>query len=249
MTQEIVSRSLKVPLAVWEKLRDLARSRGFTYRSKPCVNRYIIQLVGELTAADSEQATEVQTRFISTPCDTDAITPDEDGTIEKFTDVLPPEWVLLYRRLKTNPNLLNLREDLAFIEILQREVLSTIQTGECTALWVSLNATATAAKVARKMGDIDAYNQAIDAMFDTIRGGAIASQKRAEAVELSVTKGKLVDLQSRIDLTTQQVLPRSTYIKLVELWKQAVLDEVGDETLNNIAERYNRLLLEQSIKS
>lgn len=242
---EIVKRNLSITKSQWRSLQSIARRLGFMFSGKPAVNRLILYWL-EMEMNGMSEAQTALAQAVLAQGHAEPILPDEDGNIEKFADVLPQEWIALHRRLRQNPNLLNLKEDLAIIELLQREIIDGISAGECKEIWLQLKELANDAISAHRDGDHKKYSEAINSILRSIGNGLNASLKREEILKTIELKAKTIKVQSEIDVRTQQLLPRETYEILINKWKEAVAAEVGSEALERISQRYAQVILENS---
>lgn len=248
---DIVNRSLRITEAQWQSLQVLAERAGCVAKGKPAVNRLIIYwLDREMQRITNQNAIEVQfslTNPITTP--PSQLPPElEDGNMEKFSDLLSDDWRKVFKRLRDNPNLTSLKEDLALLELMQREILKSLKMGEGLELWMQLSLAASDARIAYKSGDQERYSSAINTILNLIANGASAASKREHLMKTMELKSKLAKAQSDIDLKSQELLPRAVYEDLISEWREAARLEVGNDVLDRICQRYEKAMLERALE-
>ncbi len=173
--------------------------------------------------------------------------PSSNGEkVEKFGDLLPDRLKQIYQSLKNNPDLMNLRPDVAFLELLQREIIMRLSSGESQDLWIRLNQAANDAKVAFRQGDQDGYSAAINEIFKLINIGVNGAFARNEYVQISRQKAQIVKIQFDMDRSSQELLPASTFEALIAEWQEAVRSVCGDEKLQEATRLYRQTRLEKT---
>jgi hypothetical protein len=201
-------------------------------------------LQSETTAENSLQIEAIE-EALANPSSLDPDRADNDE-VEKFGDLLPASRRRVYLMLKNNPDLMSLRSDLALFELLQREIISSMNIGECKELWLRLQDFASEARVAFRAGDQDRYSAAINEIFRLISSGVSASFARDEYVQISRTKAQMVKLQSDLDLRSQETLPVGTFEALISEWRDAVREVCGEDKLAEATRLYRQRRLEKT---
>lgn len=121
------------------------------------------------------------------------------GGRSKFKDIVPVRYQNALDAALNDPELLSLREDVAMIEIRQREVFSRLNTGEAGSLWRRLQQVNAQLNTALQNRDIPLLQSSLRELTDLTQRGAEEGTIWQEYLSLTTQKAKIVASERRAE--------------------------------------------------
>lgn len=160
----------------------------------------------------------------------------KDGSRSKY---LPMRLRESYHEALTDPELLNLRGDIALLDARLNDVLGRVDTGESGQRWLELREQKVALIAARRANNTNAVNAALNELFTLIDTGAPDIESWQEIQQLLEQRRKLVETERRRLVDMQQMITAEQATLLFTALLASVKRHVKDyDTLNAIQSEF-----------
>jgi hypothetical protein len=150
----------------------------------------------------------------------------------RYSKHLPTRILATYDAAKADPDLLNLREDIAAVDGRIADVLSRVDTGESSQLWYELKATYTALQDANKAGDVAEARSLLSDLGQLIMRGHADYAAWSDVFRLIEQRRKLVDTERKRLSDMQQMITNEQAVLLVTRVYDAVSRHVRDPAIH-----------------
>lgn len=143
----------------------------------------------------------------------------------RYSKHLPTRMLASYEQAQHDPELLNLREDIALLDARLSELLKRVDSGESGKLWQDLRA---AWKVVRNAANDDEKNMAIAELGPLIERGYQDTQAWGEIRAAIEQRRKLVESERKRLIEMQQMMTMSQAQLLIARLYDVVTQHVSD---------------------
>lgn len=144
----------------------------------------------------------------------------------RYSKHVPTRMLANYEQAQQDPDLLNLREEIALLDARLSDLLRRVDSGESGRLWKDLR---TAAKAYRS-GDEDQQMQSLLDMLALIDRGYMDTQAWGEISSLLEQRRKLVESERKRLVEMQQMMTMSQAQLLIARLYDVVTQHVSDRT-------------------
>lgn len=152
----------------------------------------------------------------------------KDGTRSKY---MPARLLETYRQSLEDPELLELRSDIALTDARLVDLLKRADTGEAGAVWRKARVTLNQFKTARAKGDVEGMTQHLYTLEQVIEQGATDSATWYEIFGVLEQRRKLVESERRRLVDMQQMITAENAMTLVASLAAIVRRHVTDQRI------------------
>jgi hypothetical protein len=146
----------------------------------------------------------------------------------RYSRDLPTRLAARYQEAQEDPELLNLRSEIALTDALLTELITKLDTGESGGLWRALEQTANAALAAKARGESDEATRQINALIGLVRRGAQEQEIVGEIRACLDQRRRLVESERKRLVEMQQVITAERAMLLVSAIASVVMECVSD---------------------
>jgi len=144
----------------------------------------------------------------------------------RYSKYLPTRLLARYQEAKADPDLLELRSEIALTDARISELVARVDTGESGALWGRLAGLTDKADQARYRGDTAALASVLNVLFQAIRAGAQDWETWAEVFGLLEQRRRLVESERKRLVEMHQMVQVEKAMVLVDRLALSVREHV-----------------------
>lgn len=141
---------------------------------------------------------------------------------------MPTRLLALYEEAMTDPDLLNLNDEISIITARINDLLERFESGESGMLWRKLRAAAKELVTARNTGDADGLAYWLNELLTLIDKGATEAARFAEIEHLLQQRRKLVDSERKRRVEMQNFITPDQVMLLAQALGRLVAQHVPD---------------------
>lgn len=145
----------------------------------------------------------------------------------RYSKAIPKGLKSLLEQAASDPDLLNLRDEIAVLQVAIADSLATLENVTS----VQVSSLREAAKSVREAEGTDAYDAALASLLTLCESASSASDQWHKIADLAERKARLVSAEHKRSVELEQMIPASRLYALIEFVVQVIRDTVKDREL------------------